>query len=49
LYGSKEGGFNPAESRHLRKKKKDVSGCWFWRFFFFFFLFCLTSIFLCFV
>lgn len=27
LFGSKEGGFDPNEERHMRKKKKDISGC----------------------
>lgn len=27
LYGAKEAGFNPNDTRHMRKKKKDISGC----------------------
>ena len=27
LYGANEGGFDPQDSRHLRKKKKDITGC----------------------
>lgn len=27
LFGSKEAGFDPQEERHMRKKKKDISGC----------------------
>ncbi len=27
LFGAKERGFDPIDSRHLRKKKKDISGC----------------------
>lgn len=27
LYGAKEGGFDPNDSRHMRKKKKDINGC----------------------
>lgn len=27
LYGSKEAGFDPQDERHMRKKKKDISGC----------------------
>ena len=26
LYGGKEGGFDPSDSRHMRKKKKDING-----------------------
>jgi hypothetical protein len=27
VYGAKEGGFDPQDSRVMRKKKKDISGC----------------------
>ena len=27
LYGSKEAGFDPQDLRHMRKKKKEISGC----------------------
>jgi tRNA wybutosine-synthesizing protein 1 len=27
LYGAKEGGFDPKDERHMRKKKKDINGC----------------------
>ncbi|CAF0770517.1 unnamed protein product [Brachionus calyciflorus] len=27
LFGSKEAGFDPNEERHMRKKKKDITGC----------------------
>jgi tRNA wybutosine-synthesizing protein 1 len=27
LYGSEEAGFDPQETRHMRKKKKDITGC----------------------
>ena len=31
VFGAKEQGFDPGETRFFRKKQKDIAGCWFLR------------------